>query len=125
MRKLVRKILKGASLTTALFIFEACYGTPGDIRPMEGYTFSVVSKDDLSPIPGVEIYSKPFKSDFLDWDFCRKTNDEGMATVHVDVSEGQYPQFRFSGNEDIFEPKDTVILKNADVIEIRLSKKAE
>ena len=28
MRKWIRRILKGASLTTALFVFQACYGTP-------------------------------------------------------------------------------------------------
>lgn len=28
MRKLIRNILKGCSLTAALFVFEACYGTP-------------------------------------------------------------------------------------------------
>ena len=33
MRKLFRNILKGCSLTAALFVFEACYGTP----PVERY----------------------------------------------------------------------------------------
>ena len=28
MRKWIRRILKGVSLTTALFVFQACYGTP-------------------------------------------------------------------------------------------------
>ena len=28
MRKWIHRFLKGASLTTALFIFQACYGTP-------------------------------------------------------------------------------------------------
>lgn len=28
MRKWIHRILKGASLTTALFVFQACYGTP-------------------------------------------------------------------------------------------------
>lgn len=28
MRRVLRKILKGASLTAALFVFQACYGTP-------------------------------------------------------------------------------------------------
>ena len=28
MRKLIRNILRGCSLTAALFVFEACYGTP-------------------------------------------------------------------------------------------------
>ena len=28
MRKWIHRILKGTSLTTALFVFQACYGTP-------------------------------------------------------------------------------------------------
>lgn len=28
MRKWIHRALKGASLTTALFVFQACYGTP-------------------------------------------------------------------------------------------------
>ena len=28
MRKRIHRILKGASLTTELFVFQACYGTP-------------------------------------------------------------------------------------------------
>ena len=28
MRTWIHRILKGASLTTALFVFQACYGTP-------------------------------------------------------------------------------------------------
>jgi len=28
MRRFLRKFLKGASLTAALFVFQACYGTP-------------------------------------------------------------------------------------------------
>ena len=28
MKKLIRNILRGCSLTAALFVFEACYGTP-------------------------------------------------------------------------------------------------
>lgn len=28
MRRFIRKFLKGASLTAALFVFQACYGTP-------------------------------------------------------------------------------------------------
>ena len=28
MKKIIRNILKGVSLTAALFVFQACYGTP-------------------------------------------------------------------------------------------------
>ena len=28
MKKIIRNILRGCSLTAALFVFEACYGTP-------------------------------------------------------------------------------------------------
>lgn len=34
MRKLIRSVLKGVSFTAALFVFQACYGTPqGGYQP--------------------------------------------------------------------------------------------
>ncbi len=35
MRKRIHNLLKGASLTAALFVFQACYGTPIPPQPLE------------------------------------------------------------------------------------------
>ena len=40
MRKWIHRALKGASLTTALFVFQACYGTP------PGLEYDVLEQDN-------------------------------------------------------------------------------
>lgn len=58
--KWLHNILKGASLTGALFVFQACYGTPqpalwedSGIAPM---SFSLVSRTTGQPLEGIEIW---------------------------------------------------------------------
>jgi hypothetical protein len=51
----IRNLLGGLSLSTALFLFQACYGTPQDLRVdilIEGL---VKSKTTGSPVPGIKI----------------------------------------------------------------------
>ena len=59
--KWLRNILKGISLTGALFVFQACYGTPQSSMYGEAgqapMSFSLVSKDNGSPLEGIRISS--------------------------------------------------------------------
>ena len=55
--KWIRNILKGVSLTAAMFVFQACYG------PMEDYydtkvTFHVVAEDTGEPLQDVRIWAQ-------------------------------------------------------------------
>ena len=50
-----RKLLGGMSLTSALFIFQACYGTPQDIEPDVNLEGKVVSRATGLPIPGIKV----------------------------------------------------------------------
>jgi hypothetical protein len=59
--KWLHNILKGASLTGALFVFQACYGIPqpalwedGGTAPM---SFSLVSRATGLPLEGIEIWA--------------------------------------------------------------------
>ena len=59
--KWLHNILKGASLTGALFVFQACYGIPqpalwedGGTAPM---SFSLVSRTTGMPLEGIEIWA--------------------------------------------------------------------
>ena len=61
--KWLHNLLKGFSLTGALFVFQACYGTPcvppyqdGEYTPM---SFSVVSHKTGEPLKGIKILSYP------------------------------------------------------------------
>lgn len=54
-RKILRRIYGALSFTTALFVFQACYGTPQDF----GYDFFiqgiVKSKTTNQPVPGIKV----------------------------------------------------------------------
>lgn len=57
LRKLFRNFIKLFSFTTALFIFQACYGTPNDMRYFDDILISgqVVSETDKLPIKGIKV----------------------------------------------------------------------
>lgn len=117
-----RNFLKGASLTTALFIFQACYGTPEWLHDVD-VSFRVVSADDGKPIEDVGIYSRVYKSANLDWILCGYTNESGVANVMAGVMDGQNPEFRFEAGDGTYAVKDTVIAdwRQKDIL-IRLQK---
>jgi len=58
MRKLLRTIFGGLSLTAVAFIFQACYGMPPD-RYRDGFdahlSGKVLSKTDNQPIKGIKV----------------------------------------------------------------------
>ena len=48
MRKWLHRALKGASLTTALFVFQACYGTPpGPYEELEAVDETELVEEEL------------------------------------------------------------------------------
>lgn len=57
-RTWVRKLIGGMSLTTAAFIFQACYGTPQDFGADIYITGSVKSKKTSEPIRGIRVSVK-------------------------------------------------------------------
>ena len=48
MSKIIRDILKGVSLTGALFVFQACYGTPQALDTVPFEDDEVMAVDTLS-----------------------------------------------------------------------------
>lgn len=51
----IRKIIGGISVTSALFVFQACYGTPQDLG-LDVFVRGVVkSKPDGTPINGIKV----------------------------------------------------------------------
>lgn len=55
MKKLFRKILGGLSLTSVLFVFQACYGTPQDMEQDNQFEGVVKSKASGSVIKGIKV----------------------------------------------------------------------
>ena len=117
-----RNFLKGASLTTALFVFQACYGTPKWLHD-EDMSFRVVSAVDETPIENVSIFTRVYKSDNLDWNLCGYTNESGVANVMVGIMDDASPEFRFEAEDGAYAVKDTVIENwYQRTIKIRLQK---
>ena len=62
LRKWIHRALKGASLTAALFVFQACYGTPPSVDMMgEPGDVIVLEEPEDSPeqAPSLEEISSP------------------------------------------------------------------
>lgn len=54
-QKILRKIYGGLSLTTALFVFQACYGTDKDFGNDIKISGIVTSKQSNEPIQGIKV----------------------------------------------------------------------
>lgn len=113
--KIIRNLLKGISLTAAMFVFQACYGTDRDWYGENNMTFHVVSAEDGSPMPHVKIRSQLQVGDTnQEWYLLGYTNDEGIASVWVDYNYGDNFQtlFRFVADDPDYAVKDTLLNKD-------------
>ena len=54
-RNWIRKLIGGLSFTTALFVFQACYGTPQDFGADVFIEGLVKSKKTGEPIKGIKV----------------------------------------------------------------------
>lgn len=124
--KYLRKILKGVSLTAAMFVFQACYGTLQDEGYWQNVAFRVVSSDDGQPIPNVDImYQYQRGGDYHDQDWLEfgKTDSLGFNSGILEDC-GVPTMFRFKDANSTYDVKDTVLtrLYDVDTVDIVLSK---
>ncbi|MDX9946665.1 MAG: hypothetical protein RBS38_04805 [Bacteroidales bacterium] len=100
----IRKIIGGMSLTTAMFIFQACYGTPQDMgldMLVEGQVKSLTSG---LPVKGIKVSVV----DYMQYDI---TDETGKFSFYAEMIEGIRIQFQdIDANENgLFADKDTVL----------------
>ena len=122
--KILRKLLKGISLTAARFVFQACYGSE-EWYSDTNMNFHVVSAEDGSPMSHVKIRSQLQVGDTAqDWYLLGYTNDEGNASVWVspNYSGNSQTLFRFVADDPAYAVKDTIINGYRNTVEIVLSK---
>lgn len=112
--KWLHNLLKGFSLTGALFVFQACYGTPESMSPLyyengeAPMTFSVISRSTGHPLSGIKIFSKAGNNQ--EQQEIGVTGEDGKCrvTLHY-IRNIAGPIVSFQDPEDHFQPKDTTL----------------
>ena len=101
-----RKLLGGLSLTSALFIFQACYGTPHDFGLDIFIEGQVKSKTTDRPVKGIKVSV----ADKMQFEY---TNEEGKFSFYTEIADSYKINFEDvdSNQNGIFANRDTV-LKN-------------
>ena len=103
-RNWIRTIIGGLSFTTALFVFQACYGTPQGLRNdllLEG---QVKSKSSGLPIKGIKVSVPDFMQSQL-------TDENGSFSFYTGAKQNlkvQFDDVDLSQNGS-FAQKDTII----------------
>ena len=121
--KFLHTFLKGASLTGALFVFQACYGMPQDDLYREGglapMSFSLVSRTTGEPIEGIQVKGSSWKGDLDREDALGVTGEDGRCRVEIPYMRNQEgPYLRFEDPNGLFVAKDTTLadLRDRDIV---------
>lgn len=108
--KWLHNLLKGVSLTGALFAFQACYGTPMpplyEERGQAPMSFSLVSRTDGTPLEGIRVCEHFANSDIE----LGVTGADGKCRVTLEYWRNQPgPDLRFMDPDGTFAPRDTTL----------------
>lgn len=111
--KLLHKIAKGASLTGALFVLEACYGVPEPAIYQESgeapMTFRLEDRATGSPLGGVQILASG-SAYWYDQEPLGVTADDGTCRVNLPyVRNMEGPFIHFADTAGHYQPKDTTL----------------
>ena len=121
--KILHNLLKGASLTGALFVFQACYGMPqsplyedGGLAPM---SFSLVSRTTGEPLEGIQVKGGSWKRDMDREESLGVTGEDGRCRVEIPYLRNvEGPFLRFEDPSGQFAAKDTTLadLRDRDIV---------
>lgn len=109
-RSWIRKIIGGLSFTSAMFIFQACYGTPQDFGRDLLVEGQVKSKTLGLPIKGIKVSV----ADNIQYDFTDENGNFSFYTEMLDSLSFQFQDIDSTQNGQYFD-KDTIltgIIKN-------------
>ena len=100
----IRIIVGGLSLTSAMFVFQACYGTPQDFGLDLLIEGQVKAKSSGLPIKGIKVSV----SNNMQYTI---TDDEGKFSFYTEMLEGLTLKFHDidSTQNGLFRDKDTVL----------------
>jgi putative lipoprotein (rSAM/lipoprotein system) len=115
-----RKLLGGLSLTTAMFVFQACYGPPQDFGADVYVRGLVKSKKTGSPIQGIKV-SVAENPQYV------YTNDDGSFSFYTETADTCKIMFEDidSNQNGAFNNKDTILtnISNEVYLNILLEEK--
>ncbi len=122
--KWIRRTLKGISLTAAMFVFQACYGTWDDYydAPIE---FRVLSYETGQPLQGIEVWFQSLNGDSSSVGHPNLqcyTDENGTARSWVVYG---LHRFSFVDKDSAFQTFDTIVKIQDKVTVGVLLKKAE
>jgi hypothetical protein len=105
-RLFLRRILSGLSFTSALFIFQACYGTPADFGFDVRIDGTIKAKSSGLPVKGIKV-STPATNQYT------TTDDSGRFIMYTEMADSLEIRFEDIDNNQngLFQNYDT-ILKN-------------
>ena len=115
--KLLPNIFKGASLATALFIFQACYGPAPYNRYLEEtgeapMSFTVTSRATGEPLAGIRVLGAQYSMSGADtyYEELGLTGKDGRCNVVIPyIRNMEGPLLRFEDPEEVYSVKDTVL----------------
>lgn len=103
-RNWIRNLLRGLSVTSMVFVFQACYGTPQDMK-YDMYIEGVVkARATGEPIQGIKV-------SLTETDQYEFTDDRGVFSFYTDIATS-YPllfEDEDGGQNGAFMTRDTVI----------------
>jgi hypothetical protein len=99
-----RRLLGGLSLTSALFVFQACYGTPQDFGLDIFIEGQVKSKTASKPIKGIKVSI----ADKMQYEL---TDDEGKFSFYTETADSYKIKFEDIDaiQNGIFVSRDTLL----------------
>lgn len=119
-RKWRKGIIGGLSFTSALFIFQACYGTPQDMYPEIRYSGQVKSKTSGQALSGIKVSLK----DMQQYEYTDEAGEFMFFSEFIDQATLQFEDV--DGQENgAYANKDTLLLHPEEelFLEIELEEK--
>jgi len=112
----IRKIVGGLSLTSAMFVFQACYGTPQDFGLDLLIEGQVKAKSSGLPIKGIKVSV----ADNMQYDL---TDEEGKFSFYTEMLEGLTLQFQDidSIQNGLYFEKDTVLTELSEKVSLDIT----
>lgn len=123
--KLLRKIMGGISLTAAMFVFQACYGTMDDYYDYSSMvTFRVVSAETGAPLPSIRIEARQITPESgsdgdSTWTNHEYTDSNGLATLWATRDRAHH--FYLIDDSSNYATADTILFPiEVDTVDIRM-----